>query len=352
MIKLTLSVLLFFVFQKMVAQESHIDHWMDMPKATFKDTTVRLTSRNNHAVDIPITYIRGVEQGPTFTIIAGIHGMEYPTILSLLELRREIDPQKLKGNLIIIPIVNMPSFFQRRAFVNPIDSLNLNRVFPGNSKGTITEVMADFFTHEIFPATDILLDMHGGDVGEDLIPFMCYYDNKELETQTQLALRLCEVSGINSIVSYPYILPDDKPALYAFKQATRQGIVALSMEIGRLGSWKKAEIIIAKEAIYRMIEELGMYEGKQIEHPNLPNRYYDGQAYVAVPVQGILHSDFIAGDQVEKGSEVGYITDPFGKILHSIHAPETGVILYKVGTPPVNKDETLLCIGYQLGKKK
>jgi hypothetical protein len=81
--------------------------------------------------------------------------------------------------------------------------------------------------------------MHGGDVGEDLIPFMCYYENKEFEMQTKRAQRLCEVSGINSIVSYPYILPPDKPAMFAFKQAVRQGIVALSMEIGKLGNWKK-----------------------------------------------------------------------------------------------------------------
>lgn len=344
--KLTLWIFLFCFLQKIDAQVSRIDELMNMPKATIKDTTIRLNSRDNNTVDIPITFLRGAEKGPTFTVIAGIHGMEYPTILSLLELRKEIDPKRLKGNMILIPIVNIPSFFQRRAFVNPMDSLNLNRVFPGDPKGSITEVMADFLSHEIFFATDILLDMHGGDVGEDLMPFMCYYDNKEFDMQTKCAQRLCEVSGINSIVSYPYILPPDKPAMFAFKQAVRQGIVAFSMEIGKLGNWKKDEIAIAKEAIYRIMAHLGMYKGKRLDTLRIPIRYYHKQTYVPVPVQGIFHSDFIAGDQVQKGIEIGYITDVFGKVLHRINAPESGVILYKVGTPPVNEGETLLCIGY------
>ncbi len=344
--KLTVWIFLSCFLQKIDAQISRIDKLMDIPKATIKDTTIRLNSRDNNTVDIPITYIHGAEKGPTFTVIAGIHGMEYPTILSLLELRKEIDPQRLKGNMIIIPIVNIPSFFQRRAFVNPMDSLNLNRVFPGDPKGSITEVMADFLSREIFSATDILLDMHGGDVGEDLMPFMCYYENKEFETQTKRAQRLCEISGINSIVSYPYTLPPDKPAMFAFKQAVRQGIVAFSMEIGKLGNWKKGEIVVAKEAIYRTMAHLQMYKDKQLDPLYLPLQYYHKQAYLSVPVQGIFHSELIAGDQVQKGMEIGYITDVFGNILHRIHSPESGVILYKVGTPPVNAGETLLCIGF------
>lgn len=89
-------ILLFFVLRDIRAQVSRIDPLMDMPKATVKDTTIRLNSTNHDTVDIPITYIRGAQQGPTFTIISGIHGMEYPAILSLLELRKEINPQRLK----------------------------------------------------------------------------------------------------------------------------------------------------------------------------------------------------------------------------------------------------------------
>ncbi len=183
-------------------------------------------------------------------------------------------------------------------------------------------------------------------MSEDLIPFICYYDNQEFKKQTALAARLSEISGFETIVSYPYVLPGDQPAMYAFKQAVRQGITALSIEIGRLGNWKKEEVSFAKKSIFSMMAGLKMYGSKSVENASAVKVRYHKQAYVSVPVQGIFISELTAGDHITKGTEVGYITDIFGKKLKTIYAPESGVILYKIGTPPVNEGETLLCIGF------
>ncbi len=346
--RLSFLIFVLFLFQAAQAQKQTLEKIIKGEKSVVKDTVFKVSTTDNVSVDIPVTIINGAEKGPTFTIIAGIHGMEYPTIMSLLELRKEIDPRKLKGNLIIIPIVNVQSFYKRTPFINPLDNLNLNRVFPGSADGTITEVMADWMTKEVFAVTDVLLDMHGGDVGEDLIPFMCYYENKEFKQQTELASRLSEISGFDTVVSYPYILPADKPAMYAFKQAVRQGITALSIEIGKLGNWSKSEISMTKDGIYRMMTELKMYENKQVKPVQSAKIHYNRQAYVSVPVQGIFYSNVKAGDKVKKDAEIGYITDIFGNEIQKIVAPESGTVLYKVGTPPVNKGETLFCIGFQV----
>lgn len=338
----TLTIL-FLVSMLTFGQTKKLEN-MFSEKSTVKNTVFKLKSIDNTSVDIPVTFISGAHSGPTFTVIAGIHGMEYPTIMSLFDLKKEIDPKKLHGNLIIIPVVNVTSFYKRTPFLNPIDNLNLNRVFPGDVNGSITEVMADFFTNEIYPITDILLDMHGGDVSEDLIPFICYYDNKEFTDQTKLAARLSEISGFDIVVSYPYILPENKQAMYAFKQAVKMGIPALSIEIGKLGNLDKTEISFTKDAIYRMLTELKMYDNKFVVPASAIKSKLTKQAYVSVPVQGIFYSDFKAGDQVKKDQEIGYITDIFGNKLKTITAPESGTILYKVGTPPVNVGETLFCI--------
>lgn len=346
--KIFFLVFVLFLSQTTKAQNQTLKENVNLGRPIVIDTIFKVNTIDNVSVDIPVTFINGVEKGPTFTIIAGIHGMEYPTILSLLEIKKEIDPNKLKGNLIIIPIVNVEPFYKRTPFVNLLDNLNLNRVFPGNSTGTISEVIADWMTKEVFGVTDVLLDMHGGDVGEDLIPFICYYDNKEFKEQTELALRLSEISGFDTVVSYPYILPAEKQAMYAFKQAVRLGITSLSIEIGKLGNWNKEEVSITKDAIYRMMEELKMYKNKNVEPVRSAKIYYNRQAYVSVPVQGIFYSDVKAGDKVAKDQQIGYITDIFGNEIQKIMAPESGTVLYKVGTPPVNKGETLFCIGYQV----
>lgn len=258
-------------------------------KESVKDTILSIqTIDKKVTVDLPVTLIKGKYKGPTFTIIAGIHGMEYPTINSLLEIRKQINPANLHGNLIIIPIVNITSFYKRTPFVNPIDNLNLNRVFPGKENGTITEVMAAFITKEIFSLTDILLDMHGGDVGEDLIPFICYYDNKEFDKQTKQVSKLSEISGFETIVCYPYTLADDQPAMYAFKQAVRQGIPSFSIELGKLGNSDKVEISFINEAIYRILKELKMYDNIGIKPTYGVKSKFSKQAYISVPVQGIF----------------------------------------------------------------
>lgn len=328
------------------AQEAGFRSLISRSKPGITDTIFTIRAKNNTAVQIPMTIVKGREKGPTFTVMAGIHGMEYPPILSLLEFRKEIDPALLKGQVIIIPIVNQTSFYTRTPFVNPLDGVNLNRAFPGDPDGTITEVMADFLTKEVFASTDVLLDMHGGDVGEDLIPFICYYDNKQFRNQTALASRLSEISGFETIVAYPYILSPDQPAMYAFKQAVRQGVTALSIEIGRLGNWRKEEVSLAKKSLFRLMAELNMYGTKSANNVSQVRARYNKQAYVSVPVQGIFVSEMAAGDRIVKGAEVGYITDVFGRKKLPVYAPESGIILYKIGTPPVNKGETLLCIGF------
>lgn len=340
-------IVLSFIFNSVSAQETGLKDILDAKKSTITDTIFKIKTEFNDSIDVSIRLISGAENGKTFTIMAGIHGMEYPTILSLLEIQHEIDPKQLKGNLIIIPIVNTVPFFKRVPFVNPIDQLNLNRTFPGRPDGTITEVLADFITKEVFSTTDVLLDMHGGDVAEDLIPFMCFYDNKEFVEQTKLVSHLSDISGFETIVSYPYNLPKDKPSMYAFKEAVRQGIPALSIEIGKLGNWNKQEVDLSKDAIYRMMRELGMYNNQNVKPAGPAKTWYDRQAYISVPEQGIFYSNVKAGDHVKKGSELGFITDVFGNRRQTIISPASGIVLHKVSTPPVNKGETLFCIGYK-----
>lgn len=267
-------LLVFLLTFKLGSAQNFINEYLLHTKAARLDTLVNVKANNNESVQVPITIIKGAKKGPTFTITAGIHGMEYPTIMSLVSFSREIDPKVLKGNLIIMPVVNMPSFYGRVPFKNPMDGLNLNRVFPGDKNGSITQVMAHFMTTTLFPVTDILLDMHGGDVGEDLIPFICYYDNKEFSKQTALAAQLSNVSGFEKIVVYPYTLKKDQPAQYAFKQAVRQGVTALSIEIGKLGEYHEAEANETKDAIYRMLSELNMYN-KKVTDTKVTHKYYN-----------------------------------------------------------------------------
>ena len=146
------------------------------------------------------------------------------------------------------------------------------------------------------------------------------------------------------IVAYSYTITKTEPALYAFKQAVQNGVAALSIEAGKLGTADREDISLLKESVYRMLDFMGMYPKKKAETKKKAYQFFGRQSYIKVPEKGIFYSRYKAGDRIKKGEKLGYITDDFGNIIHEISAPADGIILYKISTPPVNKGETMFCI--------
>ncbi|MEO9894428.1 succinylglutamate desuccinylase/aspartoacylase family protein [Aurantibacter sp.] len=295
---------------------------------------------------LPISIIKGKKDGPVFTIVAGVHGFEYPPIMATQELLQEINPENLTGTLLIIPIANIGSFYTRTPFMNPQDNVNLNGAFPGNSSGTITEKLAFLISENIIPVTDVFLDIHGGDACEDLIPFVCYYNNKNKPKQTQKAQELSEISGFEYVVSYPYTIADDEAAKYVFKQAVQDGKTALSIECGKLGNVQKEAVSTIKNGVYNMLKEMKMYQKTTLPKTNFT--LLNNQTYIRSNENGIFYSKYKAGDSVKKGDKVGYTTDEFGNVIAEYIADTSGIILYKLATPPINDGDTVMCISTHL----
>lgn len=329
-----------------LAQNSFQDIFSDNTRPLKKNIRIEFQDSRNNQTFMPISILKGKNKGPVFTIIAGVHGFEYPPIVAIQELLEEIDIDSLSGTLIIIPIANTASFFSRTSIVNPNDQVNLNGAFPGKSDGSVTQKIAHFITTNIIPASDVFLDVHGGGVNEDLIPFALFYDNGNYPEQTKRARKLSEVSGFEYIVSYPFTIRDDEPAKYVFKQACQNGKVALSFESGKLGNVQNDAVNLIKKGVYNILVEMKMYDKDIQSSSNLIQ--LNNQTYIKSREKGIFYSHLKAGDSVKEGDIVGYITDEFGEKLEEYKAHTSGIILYKISTPPVNVDDTLMCISSRL----
>ncbi|AZA55609.1 succinylglutamate desuccinylase [Chryseobacterium sp. G0201] len=339
------AVLLLLVLMGGMVNAQEIKRIIDRNEAFRKDTVFTIKNDLKETY-LPVTVIKGKEKGPVFSIVAGIHGYEYPPIIAVQELLNEIKPENIKGTLIIIPIANVEAFQKRIPFLNPLDQKNLNNTFPGSQNGTPTDQIANIITKEIISNSTIFLDIHGGDANEDLLPFVCYYDRKDTPENKKLAHDLSVQSQIDHIVSYPYNLTPTEPAKYAFKQATQQGITALSIEAGKLGTVQKENVDMIKTAVYNMLESSGNYIRNKSNIKKLKAILLNQQDYIKVPENGIFYSELKSGDKVTKNQVLGYITDEFGSKKQNVISKTDGIILYKIGTPPVNKGETLFCIGY------
>ncbi len=119
-------------------------------------------SDNIHAygvIPVPIGVIAG-GPGPTALVTAGVHGDEYEGLVIARRLLRDLDPEQVKGRIIVMPAVNLPAV-RAAARVSPIDGGNMNRAFPGGTGGP-TALIADFIERRLLPEVDVAVDLHSG----------------------------------------------------------------------------------------------------------------------------------------------------------------------------------------------
>src|ERR1700741_3651725 len=120
----------------------------------------------------PVISITGAKPGPVLFVNAGVHGGEYPAIEAVIRLNNILDPKKIAGTVILMPVMNLPAFRARTPFVCPIDNVNPNRVFPGDPAGSYSEQMTHALINEFVVHADAYIDLHGGDIPEALVPFV------------------------------------------------------------------------------------------------------------------------------------------------------------------------------------
>ena len=147
---------------------------------------------------MPATVICGVEDGPTILITAGVHSAEYVGIQAAMELAKEFQPEELKGNVIIIPLVNVSGFEHRTMSMVYEDGKNLNRVFPGDPEGTAADRIAYTMVTKLFSITDYYIDLHSGDGYEQLHPYVYYVGVVDEET-AEKSLHMARHIGVKYV---------------------------------------------------------------------------------------------------------------------------------------------------------
>src|SRR5690606_12134325 len=120
------------------------------------------------ATRIPLCVIKNGE-GPTAILMGGNHGDEYEGPITLGEIIRDLDPASISGRLIILPALNLPAVLAGRR-TSPVDGLNLNRTFPGDPTGTLTQQITAYLSDVIYPMGDAMIDLHSGGSSLDILP--------------------------------------------------------------------------------------------------------------------------------------------------------------------------------------
>lgn len=291
---------------------------------------------------IPLTVVNGRRKGRVLALVAGVHGYEYPPILALYRLKKLLDPQSLSGTVVLVHIANIHAFQKRIIYYNPFDWKNLNRVFPGDPQGTISQRTAHLLTEEVIKKCDFLIDLHCGDGNEALIPYsywMISGDEKIDEMSREMVLAF----GLKHIIIDKTRSKDLSASKYLGNTAILYGKPAITTESGYLGRTDEESVARNINGMMNVMKLLGMIEGKA-ESVTDPV-WIDHYQVIYSDLDGLFYPEVVMGAWVKEGDKVGCATDYLGDVKEELRAPFSGVILYIISTPPTNKGEPLFEVG-------
>lgn len=289
-------------------------------------------------MEIPVTIVRGPDDGPKVWIHGCVHGNEYCGTFTIHKFLRELDPARLRGTVVALPALNITAF-QKNQRMSPFEGFHggdLNRCFPGKAGGTVTEQMAfhiyrglrEHATHFIDFHTALTADTRwalfappGGDVGK-------------------------QAEGMARAFGFPHTLPTPLDILggSALITAAKDGIPGLIVEAGGIGPAFSPETVAdAAERLRNVLRHLRMIPEAAIDHGAMT--FFSNFAWVNTTRGGLFRAAVKCGQRIATGDIVGRYYDLHGELVEETKSPASGIVLAINNSPVMPGGEILVHIG-------
>src|SRR5215468_4908391 len=292
--------------------------------------------------NIPVAVVNGAKPGPVLALVTGAHGTEYASIIAVERLILELDPTKISGTIILIPLVNIASFEQKTPHVNPVDNKSMNRFYPGKSDGTQTDRASFLITKQIVDRSDYLIDYHGGDLDESLRSY-AYWGPTGHPEQDHVSKEMVLAFGLDHIIIWSERPTDPNATRYLDNTATVRGKPSIVVEAGHAGTFETDDLNLLVDGTLSTMRALKMLPGEPrfIENPVWIEKLSD----VLADGPGIWYPLVKRGTYVSAGMKLGTITDFFGKVIAEPRAPVSGVVLHVNAVPSLKKGDNIADLG-------
>lgn len=269
------------------------------------------------------------------SISTGIHGDELEGQYVCYELIRRINehPQYLDGIIDIYPAMN-PLGIDSITRGIPAFDLDMNRVFPGNQDGSMTEYIAAKIIDDLL-GSDLVIDIHASNIFLTEIPQV-----RINELHREMLVPIAQKLNIDLIWIHSSSTVLESTLAYSLNSRNTPTLV-VEMGVGMRITKKYCDQLVA--GIFSVMKELGIWSGP-VEEPRSPllASEEDSVAFLNAPVSGIFISQACHGDYLKKGDVVGSIVNPLeGTILSRMKAPEEG-LLFTIREYPVVDEGSLI----------
>lgn len=264
-------------------------------------------------IPLPVIVVNGSKPGPVLCLTAAIHGDELNGIEIIRRVMLDLDPKKLKGVIVGVPIVNLEGFWRKERYIG--DRRDLNRYFPGNAEGSYPERVAHALFTEIIQPCDMVIDLHTGSFFRENLPQLRV--DLTVESVAQIARSFGAITALQSIA----------PAGSLRGAATKAGVPTVVMEVGGPLSLETDKVVVGVKAIQTFLESLGMIS-KITLWPSSQPVFYRSK-WIRADSGGILISKVGLGTAVKKGEVLGEISNPLTDSTFTVLSPMNGTVIGK-----------------------
>ena len=302
-------------------------------------------------VRVPVYVACSGKPGRTVVAIGGTHGDEYEGPVGLKNLIAELDPASLiSGRLIVIPVFNVPAF-KAVSRDSPLDGVNMNRAFPGNASGTITSRMARFLTDHVLSRADVVLDIHSGGAGWQIVRCMSFHEVAD-PAAFQTFKRTAMLFGTPFVMIYTSGMGTG----LLTEEAEKMGITTIGSELGFGASTDIDGVRWAHQGTLNVLRHEGLLAGETIPQtaPGLDRqrvvKALDIDRWVTAPAEGIFEPVAPLGSFVRRGALVGRLHDfdRWDEAAVEIRADDDGYVMCRKFRAPTTQGDVVMVIAEEV----
>lgn len=277
----------------------------------------------NGPARMPIAIAHGRQEGPILCITAGVHATEYPPIAAAMRLIQNLQPETLRGVVLVVPVVSMAMYQSRLPFVSPLDGLNLNKINPVAPDGSSSERLAEILLKEVIGHAQYHIDLHAGDFGEHLLPFAGFpaTHDERIDCRAEAMSRLFSPGIVSISRDAGSLSPSYTGGIV--QAAMRMGVISILGESDGDGSSQDADVSVHYDGVVNVMRYLNMLEGD----PTVtgPRWMATDRFVIRASRAGFVHMKAQLGTPVSQGEVLAEILDVFGNMVERVTAPRPGV---------------------------
>lgn len=286
-------------------------------------------SRSGLRLDIPVHLFVGAEPGPTLLVQGAIHGGEVIGSIAVLNLVANLDPDRLKGNVIAVPVVNRAGF-ELGERGSRVDNKDISRLFPGKKEGSVSEQIAYTYYNEVIKQANVMLDFHAGarTAYERYVLFGAEKDSDNLTKIEKKRRKLVVAFGVDQAAFFPPGTFGANQSKMAIEDA---GVVQITLEFGGGTGWFKNgedNVRDAERGMWNVMKTMGMIEGELESDGPLCTVYNAGVVIWKPNVDGLFIRLKKFREELKAGDVYGKLVDPYtGELLAEMRTPKDGIVI-------------------------